>query len=1141
MPKATTSRLYFPVKKSSVKVSHRKKISGLVLLPLSPGHSSLPVFPSRSDRFSAPKSQGEVFIIEEKSTRSTEKPPEVLWFAEDIFRSANTASHVPARRESAQNHPASLKTKEEPEDPSLVVDVEETLDELAIESALNAYAADELQANPNDNSNDNSNAPQDTFPSHYLPFLFAAKAPAQLPLSCSNTKCQSQVPTGSRAPSFFRCTQCFGRRIVCGPCLVESHQHLPFHWPEAWIDKACMPKNILESWGSSIPNHYGYFKRVSLCDLGLQVPLGHDGGVCPASRRDDCLVMSILHTTGQHTIRFRPCKCSQKESWVQLLEVDIFPATELNPRTGFTIEVLRHQRCFSLRGKTSLKEYYDALVDLTSAADGKAHIPSLYEQLRIIVRIFRVLTMHMRAGRFDASVPLKPGELCVECPACPQPGLNLPQNWELDPLKQLHYLRFLGGDGNFKLQRLAKRRSVRTESATDTSLLGDGGFWVQDSLSQRYLSETSVAVDEPNGQRKSACNTMAGDPGYTPEGSKALDVTGIFCVSCRHIFVCPNGVVDLHKGEKYRYADVCFAGPLNRSYHQGLRYFVITYDIACKYGINFKSRCCDRTCNFVLIPTGPNDDINIIFCVNKFHQESHDDDCAAKNALDYTKYVGRTCGEGVETIWAKMNWLRYSTREMGAGNRIETLSEHFNDWNWQKKLGIVRHVKSAYMKSVQSLDITMRELEDLKQSIGSREASSLESKYNALGGEQFLQNHQYLQWLSRKDLYRKMTDIDGSSSGSLRDALGLRRIAARLSQRVQDLAKMNNVPAALEGRIAGLTQKVNNGIQAHYDLLFEVVPQLEPLRRTPGPPTGDEILLPSRLTPEEREHYGVLELLETEVQLRGGHAFDCIYELRKALTMQSFWSRHVLSQHSSQKTKTKGRSNLQVSCARVRETSRAYTKCYEWLVKCSPETAEKFGLQPLRRQDMVLLGDWQSNKSYKRPNGRLPWIWTLRPMRSSDIIDPELREDVADTTMPEDSNDPTSLDTIVEAWREEFVRLDFVHAMAATERWTEEVRILTREMAATCRSFRASAQLWARRAGLNSTGEGTENGDSTSKTGWEEASPETRGYMAYASRQFDLYANLTENAITEFVDVVGSESWWDIWSSPAEGHLVGGK
>ncbi|KIO15400.1 hypothetical protein M407DRAFT_87152, partial [Tulasnella calospora MUT 4182] len=133
--------------------------------------------------------------------------------------------------------------------------------------------------------------------------------------------------------------------------------------------------------------------------------------------------------------------------------------------------------------------------------------------------------------------------------------------------------------------------------------------------------------------------------------------------------------------------DACFSAPLNASYQSGLRYFVVTYDIACKYGVNFKKRCCDPSCSFVLIPTAEGE-MYIAFCVNKFHQESHDDNCGAKNSLNYTKYVGRTCGEGVETIWAKLNWLRSSTREMNPGMRIEVLSEHFNDWNWQKVLGI---------------------------------------------------------------------------------------------------------------------------------------------------------------------------------------------------------------------------------------------------------------------------------------------------------------------------------------------------------------------------------------------------------------------------------------------------------------------
>lgn len=110
-------------------------------------------------------------------------------------------------------------------------------------------------------------------------------------------------------------------------------------------------------------------------DVGLHVPLGHDGSLCPDSHPTDTVDLTILHTTGQHVVRFRPCGCSDKELWQQLLEVDIWPATHKRPRTGFTREVLRHQRAFTFRSKTTLKEYYDALVYLSSATEDKASVP----------------------------------------------------------------------------------------------------------------------------------------------------------------------------------------------------------------------------------------------------------------------------------------------------------------------------------------------------------------------------------------------------------------------------------------------------------------------------------------------------------------------------------------------------------------------------------------------------------------------------------------------------------------------------------------------------------------------------------------------------------------------------------------------
>ena len=50
-----------------------------------------------------------------------------------------------------------------------------------------------------------------------------------------------------------------------------------------------------------------------------------------------------------------------------------------------------------------------------------------------IVREFHHLKLMKRAGRGNISGGLantKAGDLCVECPACPIPQGNLPEDWE---------------------------------------------------------------------------------------------------------------------------------------------------------------------------------------------------------------------------------------------------------------------------------------------------------------------------------------------------------------------------------------------------------------------------------------------------------------------------------------------------------------------------------------------------------------------------------------------------------------------------------------------------------------------------------------------------------------------------------------
>ena len=93
---------------------------------------------------------------------------------------------------------------------------------------------------------------------------------------------------------------------------------------------------------------------------------------------------------------------------------------------------------------------------------------------------------------------IQPGELAVRCPACPQPGVNLPENWEDAPpstrcvfnstimictdLRRFIYTLFVAIDANFRL----KRRLVSNDTR-DPSLAPGAGYFVPDQEYKEFL------------------------------------------------------------------------------------------------------------------------------------------------------------------------------------------------------------------------------------------------------------------------------------------------------------------------------------------------------------------------------------------------------------------------------------------------------------------------------------------------------------------------------------------------------------------------------------------------------------------------------------------------------------------------------
>lgn len=73
-----------------------------------------------------------------------------------------------------------------------------------------------------------------------------------------------------------------------------------------------------------------------------------------------------------------------------------------------------------------------------------------------------------------------PGNLTIFCPACPQPGINLPPDWRDHPPSLIR--RTITVDGNMKADRIKTRRPD-----LDVWLMNGAGYMVNDVEYQDYL------------------------------------------------------------------------------------------------------------------------------------------------------------------------------------------------------------------------------------------------------------------------------------------------------------------------------------------------------------------------------------------------------------------------------------------------------------------------------------------------------------------------------------------------------------------------------------------------------------------------------------------------------------------------------
>ncbi|KAJ8583966.1 hypothetical protein M405DRAFT_866611 [Rhizopogon salebrosus TDB-379] len=136
--------------------------------------------------------------------------------------------------------------------------------------------------------------------------------------------------------------------------------------------------------------------------------------------------MVIVDRSGVHRLIVTCCECPDAQTAdIQMFRAGLFPASFSKPKTAFTFSVLNDYLLDNLECGTTAMNYYSKLRRMTSSAFPHL-VPDRYRELMRVARMWRQLKAYKWQGFGHRSDSPQDGALALFCPACPQPGINIP-------------------------------------------------------------------------------------------------------------------------------------------------------------------------------------------------------------------------------------------------------------------------------------------------------------------------------------------------------------------------------------------------------------------------------------------------------------------------------------------------------------------------------------------------------------------------------------------------------------------------------------------------------------------------------------------------------------------------------------------
>ncbi|KAJ6623198.1 hypothetical protein B0H10DRAFT_1944174 [Mycena sp. CBHHK59/15] len=502
------------------------------------------------------------------------------------------------------------------------------------------------------------------------------------------------------------CRECLQAELLCRQCWVNKHRTMPTHWAFVWNKQ----------------EHF--FEKHDFCRVmtNTAIGLGHYGERCPES--DPSHSFTLVDTNGIHATAISFCRCPTADGkrgdaeFKQLLRAGIFPGSIKEPKTGYTLGLLDYYRQQRSQGKGSAYNFVHVLRRMADPIFAGS-VPDIYANFLAITRFYEYLGIIIQTGHaHEVDVPL-PGEadrpypnrpkgfLGAICAACPERGVNMPLL-----VKCRSYLRHLIStnktlDGNYKQNLFFKR-----DDGSDTALT-DGKMHFPLQAEYEDIVKTHVVAKEDT---EVPCKAHIGSirhQGSAKYGNVA--VTGVVACACDHSVA--GSFVDMLKGEAFAlgtYAQREDLRHTNSPPHgpESTTPTVFSYDSYCSFVVNLVKRVIElfpeETWLHELLASVEGQ-------IPADHINGHGVDCQAIWQAVYFACRAHFHGETAEVLWAFLNPLGSSTRQMTAAARHDIINFVIDAWN---RLKIVRQAELSAAErrdALQLFELHTAVLEDLSR------------------------------------------------------------------------------------------------------------------------------------------------------------------------------------------------------------------------------------------------------------------------------------------------------------------------------------------------------------------------------------------------------------------------------------------